>query len=273
MDGRNETAPISDLVWYFLPTIVLVPPLGIPANALVLRLLLGKPNICSTSEIFVLNLAVFDMMFCFMVVIEYIYFMFNKTEANANFLSWGLSQAGGPMLLCATSLDAFMAVCHPLIFLCLKEPKLRLSLCLLVSVLAFTVCGLAKLMPFYNLAMILMVAMLTICTSNVLILKSLRGPGPGGKDLHPVKKRVFKMVFTALVMVDFHYLPSLAESLIKVLFPKLLLPYSILTSFTYLILSMSSFIQPLSYLVRTKQLPKMRCNEKAETKTKKMSDF
>ncbi|KAL3066248.1 hypothetical protein OYC64_016242 [Pagothenia borchgrevinki] len=95
MDGRNETASIPDLVWYFLPTIVLVPPLWIPANALVLRLLLGKPNICSTSEIFVLNLAVFDMMFCFMVVIEYIYFMFNKTNSNSDFLSWGLSQAGG----------------------------------------------------------------------------------------------------------------------------------------------------------------------------------
>ncbi|XP_034004119.1 galanin receptor type 2-like [Trematomus bernacchii] len=270
MDGRNETASIPDLVWYFLPTIVLVPPLGIPANALVLRLLLGKPNICSTSEIFVLNLAVFDMMFCFMVVIEYIYFMFNKTMANSHFLSWGLSQAGGPMLLCALSLDAFMAVCHPLIFLRLKEPKLRLSLCLLVSVLAFTVCGLAKLMPVYKMWMmlgILMVAMLTISTCNVLILKSLRRPGPGGKDLHPVKKRAFKIVFTALVMMNFHYLPSLAESLIKVLFPTLLLPYYIITSFTYLILSMSSFIQPLSYLVRTKQLPKMRCNEKAETKT------
>lgn len=276
MDGRNETATISNLIWYFLPTIVLVPPLGIPANALVLRLLLGKPNICSTSEIFVLNLAVFDMMFCVMVVIEYFYFMFDKSKVNAHFLSRGLSQAGGPMLLCAISLDAFMAVCHPLIFLRLKEPKLRLSSCLLVNVLVFTACGLGKLKPFYKLAMILgilMVTMLTISTSNVLILKSLRRPGPGGKDLHPVKKRAFKMVFTALVMVDFHYLPSLAESLIKVLFPKLVLPYSILTGFTYLILSMSSFIQPLSYLVRTKQLPKMRCNEKAETKTKKMSDF
>ncbi|KAK1886967.1 P2Y purinoceptor 3 [Dissostichus eleginoides] len=184
MDGRNETAPVPDLVWDFLPTIVLVPPLGIPANAVVLRLLLGKPNICSTSEIFVLNLAVFDMMFCFMVVIEYIYFMFNNTKANSNFLSWGLNQAGGPMLLCALSLDAFMAICHPLIFLHLKEPKLRLSLCLLVSVLAFTACGLAKLM-LYKMALnlgILMVAMLTISTCNILILKSLRRPGPGGKD-------------------------------------------------------------------------------------------
>ncbi|KAI4792518.1 hypothetical protein KUCAC02_033332 [Chaenocephalus aceratus] len=144
-DGRNETATISNLIWYFLPTIVLVPPLGIPDNALVLRLLLGKPNICSTSEIFVLNLAVFDMMFCVMVVIEYFYFMFDKSKVNAHFLSRGLSQAGGPMLLCAISLDAFMAVCHPLIFLRLKEPKLRLSSCLLVNVFVFTACGLAKL--------------------------------------------------------------------------------------------------------------------------------
>lgn len=63
--GRNNTIDmLGDLVWYFLPTVVIVPPLGLPANALVIRLLLGKPGICSTSEIFTLNLALFDMLFC-----------------------------------------------------------------------------------------------------------------------------------------------------------------------------------------------------------------
>ncbi|KAK5873334.1 hypothetical protein PBY51_018382 [Eleginops maclovinus] len=271
MDKVNRTSNFEELVWYFLPTVVLVPPLGLPVNAAVLRLLLGKPGICSTSEVFILNLAVFDMLFCFTVVVEYINFLCNTTLENSRFLSWRLSQAGGPMLLCVLSLDAYMAVCRPLIFLRLKDPRFRLSLCLLLSTLALASCGLAKVVVVSNIVTvvgILAVAMLTISTCNILILRSLRQSGPGRKELHPVKKQAFKTVLTALVMVEFHYLPSLTESLIKVLFPSLLPPYSILTSITFLILSMSSFVQPLSYLVRTKQLPKIGCNRRAAAEAK-----
>ncbi|XP_044043004.1 somatostatin-like receptor F_48D10.1 isoform X2 [Siniperca chuatsi] len=127
--NQNNTR-LGDVVWYFLPTVVTVPPLALPANALVIYLLLGKPGICSTSEIFTLNLALFDMLFCFIVLIEYIRFLCNQTMEAANFLAWGLNQAGGPMLLCILGLDSYVAVCHPLVFLRLKDPKLRLLLCL-----------------------------------------------------------------------------------------------------------------------------------------------
>lgn len=123
---NNTIERPNDLVWYLLPTVLTVPPLGLPANALVIRLLLGKPGICSTSEIFTLNLALFDILFCLMVSVEYIRFLCDRTAEAANFLAWGLNQAGGPMLLCLLGLDSYVAVCHPLVFLRLKDPKLRL---------------------------------------------------------------------------------------------------------------------------------------------------
>lgn len=91
----NSTAATEIFLWYFLPTVVTVPPLGLPTNAWVIYLLLGKPGICSTSEIFTLNLAVIDMLFCITVVGEYINLWFNQSMEATSFLAWGLNQGGG----------------------------------------------------------------------------------------------------------------------------------------------------------------------------------
>lgn len=272
INQNNTSNGFGSLVWYFLPTVVAVPPFGFLANCLVIRLLLGKPGICSTSEIFILNLALFDMLFCLLVLIEYICFLCNQTLEASNFLSWGLNQTGGPILLCILGLDSYMAVCHPLVFLRLKDPRVRLSLCLVVSAITAAGCGLVKVSATYkwNVTMVILSgASVTISTCNILVLKSLRQSGPNKKEVHPVKKRAFNTVLTALVLVNIHYLPPVIESLVKKFGPGFFTPFSFLSGITYTALSLSSFVQPMCYLVRTKQLPKMRCHcsSAAETKT------
>lgn len=247
------------LVWYFLPIFVTTPPLGLPTNGLVIRLLLGKPGICATSEIFTLNLAMFNMLFCFVFSAEYLCFVFLQTSEASNFLTWGLIQTGGPMLLCMSGLDSYIAVCHPLVYLRLKDPKLRLSLCLLVGVITVAICSLLKAHVAFKWTVVLQVLsiiMVIISACNILILKSLCKSGPGSKEVHPAKKRAFKLALTAFLLVNFHYLPPLMENLLSVFCPKYFSPFSILTSVSYSILSFANFTQPLSYLLRTKQLPK-----------------
>lgn len=272
---NHNTINLSlELAWYFLPSAVIVPPLGLPANVLVLRLLLGKRGICSTSEIFTLNLAVFDMLFCVMLAVEYIMLLHFRTVAAANFVAWNLNQAGGPILLCVLGFDSYMAVCHPLVFHRLKGKKLRLLMCLVATAITVAYCFMVNIpLPIkWNIIVVLLcIAILIISACNILMLRSLRQTGPSKKKVHPVKRRAFKIVLTSFVLVIAHYIPPLVEYVLKNLdachFPL----FSPLTSLSYTALSMSSFIQPMCYLVRTKQLPKIGCFHGFPVKTKTLA--
>lgn len=268
----SMTEMFLELAWYFLPSAVIVPPLGLPANALVLRLLLGKPGICLTSEIFTLNLAIFDMLFCVMLVVEYIMLLHYQRAEAANFVAWNLNQAGGPILLCILGFDSYMAVCHPLVFHRLKGPKLRLSMCLVATTITVAYCSMVKIplpIKWNTIAGLLCVAIVIISACNILMLRSLRQKGPSRKEVHPVKRRAFKIVLTSFVLVIAHYIPPLVEYALKNLDPCHFPLFSPLTCVSYTVLSMSSFVQPMCYLIRTKQLPKIGCFHgfAAETKT------
>lgn len=258
------------LLLIYLPSVVSVPLLGLPANALVIRHLLGKPGICSTSETFTLNLAIFDLLFCLIICIEYAVFFSHPSLASAEFLSWGLNQFGGPLLLCCLCLDTYLAVCHPLAFLRLKAPKFRLTLCFAVCVATIGFClsmKISRKQKWTVITALLVVAMVITSACNILVLRSLRQSGPGRREVHPVKKRAFKIVLTVFMLINVHYMPTLLEYLLRQYVPNVFSPHSPLTWVTITSLSMSSFIQPMCYLIRTKKLRKMKCHCGSMAKT------
>lgn len=269
--NNNTSEKLEGFVWYLLPTVVSAPLLGIPTNWLVIHLLLGKPGVCSTPELFTLQLACFDILFCFLVIIEYIAFAYSKRVKDAFFLAWGLNETGGPLLLCLMSLDSYIAVCHPLVFHHLKDGRIRLSLCLLICVITGGSCFTVKATTQnkWNIIMgLLLIVILIISTCTFKTLKFLRKSGPSGKEFHPLKRRASKLILTSYVLLNVHYMPPLIENLVRQYGPKYLQPFSVLSGVSYGFLSWASFTQPLSYLVRTKQLPKNRCHCDSGNKAK-----
>lgn len=99
--NQNET--VNQLILDLLPTVITVPPLGLPTNTLVVHILLRKPGICSTSDIFTLNLALINMLFCLLAFAEYIRLLYVRTLEATDFIAWALNQTGGPLLLCMSS--------------------------------------------------------------------------------------------------------------------------------------------------------------------------
>lgn len=80
--------------------------------------------------------------------------------------------------------------------------------------------------------------------------------------------RAAKLVLTSYVLLNVHYVPLLVENLARQYCPEHLQPFSVLSAVSYGFLSWASFTQPLSYLVRTKQLPKIRCRCDSGSKAK-----
>lgn len=109
--NQNET--IDQLILYFLPTVITVPPLGLPSNTWVIHILLRKPGICSTSDIFTLNLALINMLFCLLVFAEYIRLLYVRTLEATEFIAWGhycsACQQSTATWLSATQLSFFIS--------------------------------------------------------------------------------------------------------------------------------------------------------------------
>lgn len=274
---NSTSEELEGVFWYLLPTVSCVPLLGIPTNWLVIHLLLGKRGVCSTPELFTLQLACFDMLFCFLLIIEYIAFAYSKRAKDAYFVAWGLNETGGPLLLCLLSLDSYVAVCHPLAFHHLKDGRIRLSLCLLVCVLTGGSCFTMKATNLHKWNIIvglLFTAILIISICTIRTLKFLRKSGPGRKEVHPMKRRASKLVLASYVLINIHYIPLFIEDVIRRYGPEYFRPFSVLSGVSCGFLSWASFTRPLSYLVRTKQLPKNRfhCDSGGKAKDNGQSD-
>lgn len=235
--------------------------LGLPANILVIVILIQNRREPSTSDIFLGCLAFMDAYFSTMVPVIYLnlYYWHSKQVWSALKFSYGVKDTSGPLFLSCICLDRFIAVLFPIAFGQLKDPKYRVVLSVLVLILTFayasakTIGGLHNFEKVFTGEILATFVWMTLC--NVAILLALKRSRGAGKDkMHPMKRKAFKMVLSILGSIMFYYLPSVALFPFEDYYP----PDSFrcyVQPVGYAFVNISSSIQPLIYLSRLEKVP------------------
>ncbi|MED6254220.1 hypothetical protein ATANTOWER_020020 [Ataeniobius toweri] len=234
---------------------------GIPANLLVIAILIHNRKEPSTSDLFLGCLAFMDAYFGSMTPLSFlnIYLWHSKEVWSAIKFSYGVKDTSGPLFLSCICLDRFVAVLFPITFGQLKPIKYRLSLTLLVICLTLAystakmVGGLPNFEKVFTFEVLVVFSWMVVCNASILwVLKKPRGAGKD--DMHPMKKKAFKMVLSILCIIVFNYL------LLVALFPfedhytpDVFRCYVQPVGFAFL--NISSTIQPLVYLCRLEKVP------------------
>ncbi|KAM9493458.1 G-protein coupled receptor 183-like [Clarias gariepinus] len=252
--------------------------IGLPANILVIAILIHNRNEPSTSDIFLGCLALMDGYFGLMVPISFLNLYYWKTKQGflALQFSYGVKDTSGPLFFSCICLDRFIAVVFPIAFNQLKHIKYRIGLAVFVLCLTFGYASAKTIGGFHNFEKVFTAEILATFTwmliCNMSILWALkRSRGAGKDEMHPMKKKAFKMVLSILCIIIFNYLPLVAlfpfeDHYTHVAFKCYIQPVG------YAFMNISSSIQPLIYLSRLEKIPflpkslteKLSCWKKTE---------
>lgn len=235
--------------------------IGFPANILVIAILIRNRHEPSTSDIYLGCLAFMDAYFGLMVPISFLNLFYWKSMKGWSALkfSYGVKDTSGPLFLSCICLDRFVAVIFPIAFSQMKHIKYRVGLTLFVFALTFayasakTIGGLPDFEKVFTGEVLATFTWMMICNASILwALKHSRGAGKD--EMHPMKKKAFKIVLSILCIIVCNYLPLVA------LFP--FQDHYTPLDFTcyvqpvgYAFLNISSSIQPLIYLSRLEKIP------------------
>ncbi|KAF7217147.1 proteinase-activated receptor 3-like [Nothobranchius furzeri] len=245
--------------------------LGIPANLTVLWLIRCNKGDPCTSDIFILHLAVVDVLFCLTPPLELVNIIF-LTSRNTWYILrffYGIKDFS-PLFLSCICLDRYVAVIHPITFTRLKDRRHRSVLTVLVWLIILAYASAKCEGDIVNFDKVFTVMILTafafmlIC--NIAILWALKRSGPGRDDMHPVKKKAFKMVLIILAIIVFNYFPSVALFPFKNYFsPDVFRCYIHYVAFG--LMDFSSTIQPVLYLSKEKLPVRLGCCQTHQTNT------
>ncbi|XP_018595817.2 proteinase-activated receptor 3-like [Scleropages formosus] len=228
--------------------------LGIPGNVMVLWLLLRNKRDSSTSDIFILHLAILDTLFCLIPPLELVNIVYVTTSSTWYVLRffYGIKDSS-PLFLSCICVDRYIAVVHPLTFSALKDRRHR-AVCVAVVWLITLAYAAAKCMgnilnfaKTFTVMILATFAIMLFC--NLSILSALRKSAPARDEMHPVKKKAFRTVLLILTIIVFNYLPPVALFPFQEYFPQdVFLCYIHYIAFGFM--DISSSIQPMLYLCK-----------------------
>ncbi|XP_036378116.1 P2Y purinoceptor 1-like [Megalops cyprinoides] len=251
-----KEAPSGFVFYYAVKVFNLV--VGFPANMIVMWQVLQKKTDSSTSDIFIFNLAIFDAYFCLMTPIELVNRLLLNDDRIWYFqrFAYGIKDVT-PLFLTCICLDRYVAVVHPIVFTGIRDNKIRVAFSLLVWALALayalskSIVGVDSTTSIFTGLILSAFIIMVFC--NLSIIWVLRKSVVGKEEMHPMKKKAFRMVSIILAIIVFNYLPPVA------LFP-FTAHYSFLafkcqiSVIAFSIMDLSCSIEPLLYMSKMEKM-------------------
>ncbi|XP_034043357.1 proteinase-activated receptor 3-like [Thalassophryne amazonica] len=261
-------APHGHLFYFALKVVNLV--LGTPCNVLVIWDIASNKADTSTSDIFIVNLAVLDAYFCLMTPIDLVNQLLLSNSQIWSFqrFAYGVKDTA-PLFLVCICLDRYVAVVHPVLFSRIRDNKIRNGISVLAWILIL-VYGISKALLSSIIldrvsSGIILFAFAVMVFCNISIIWVLRCSVAGKEEMHPVKKKAFKMVLIILVIIVVNYLPPVA-----------LIPFSAYSSsvvykcqiriIVFGIMDLSCCMEPLLYIAKKERAGCMCCRWRFEKK-------
>ncbi|XP_029987329.1 P2Y purinoceptor 1 [Sphaeramia orbicularis] len=269
----NSSGPRGPPPWYLFPECAVAPygfifyygvkvfnlVVGAPSNALVIWQIITKRSEGSTCDTFIFNLALLDTYFCLMTPVDLVNSLVLNDRRIWYFqrFAYGVKDAA-PLFLVCICLDRYLAVVHPVLFTSIRDNKLRICISVVVwglnlaYSLAKCIAGSMSVTEAFSSIILFAFAVMLFC--NISIIWVLRRSVSGKEEMHPVKKKAFKMVLIILAIIVVNYLPPVA--LMPFVSYYTFVEYRCQISISvYSIMDLSSSIEPLLYI------RKMECVE------------
>nr|XP_057934386.1 P2Y purinoceptor 1 [Doryrhamphus excisus] len=244
-------APYGFIFYYGVKVFNLV--VGTPCNGLVIWQQATRKSDASTSDIFILNLAILDAYFCLMMPTELLNTLL-LDDTHIWYLqkfAYGVKDTGVLFLVCIC-LDRYTAVVHPVLFTSIRDNKIRIGISVVVwavivaYALTKSILGSMSVNSVFSGVILFAFTVMVLC--NISIIWVLRRSVAGKEVMHPAKKKALKMVLIILVIIVVNYLPP-------VLMP--FAPYYSLVEFrcqisisVFSIMDLSCSIEPLLYVTK-----------------------
>nr|XP_055043546.1 P2Y purinoceptor 8-like [Misgurnus anguillicaudatus] len=236
--------------------------LGFPANCYILWLSAKEMIRGQSTEIFVVNEALTEVIFCSSYASMIRQYFFNCTDCRFGVYFPGIMLlVGRPLFQSCICLERYLGVLHPVMFLKLKPMKYRIACSAVgwIVIISSSLIVTMRVVEFHVFMLPILLFFLSVkLYSCSMVLKALLRPGPSdnGKQKDGINRdkiRAFWIILTVLVSSVIMYGPLIVSLiLIHIIeLEKYLLAWSISLSIGI----MSGFVQPVLYLKRVSKLP------------------
>ncbi|KAJ8000847.1 hypothetical protein DPEC_G00184640 [Dallia pectoralis] len=239
--------------------------LGLPTNVYVLWLLVSRSEGVASSEIFVLNHTIAEIIFCLSSIVLFVCQRFPTTVLiHVVKFCVGFLFTARPLFQCCICVERYLAVVHPVVYLKCKPSRYRVGCCGVVWSMVLGSCSFFGFdlgdsphiyYVYFGQFLALLLVILFCCLSVLMVLKR---PGPGGgvgekEGKHDRKMRAFRIILIILVSMVINYLPIVIIFLCnEVMNPSHFLVALYIILF---VIVMCGFVQPVLYLHRAGKLP------------------